>query len=551
MVGSDNSSISGSSGSGQSGIFDLPLSEALWKIPVGIGILRNRVILELNDRALAIVGYARDEIIGKNTRFLFMDQAEYDRVGAELYPILREKGFYEMETRYRRKDGNAVEVLIRGSWLDADAGAMIFTVADISYRKRIEHALEARVLALSRPTDEGDAQLRFEDVFDIREIQRVQDAFARAVGVASLITDSDGRPITEPSNFCRLCADVIRKTEKGRLNCMHSDALLGAGCPDGVLFQPCFSGGLWDGGAPIMVGDRRIAKWLVGQVLDDRYDRESMRGYAAEIGADQAEFDAALSEVQTMSRERFAAVCEALNLIARQLSTLAYNNVQQARAIAERKRTEGELRAALEEKEALFRELKHRVKNSMALMAGLVGLESSHAEEGPVRDVLESMRARMESFAALYELLGGEGKPDAVSIESYLPRIIDSISESFVLDGRIVFSLDIEAASLHARIAAPIGLIVMELVTNALKYAFPNGARGTVSVFLRRSEDGGVSFSVADDGIGLPEGFDASRDGGLGMELVGMLAAQFKGRWRAVPGKGARFEIDLPAQRSR
>jgi PAS domain S-box-containing protein len=188
------------------------------------------------------------------------------------------------------------------------------------------------------------SNVKFEDLFDLEEIQKIQDAFASATGVASIITDSQGRPITRASNFCHLCNDIIRKTEKGLENCYHSDAELGRRNPNGPIMQPCLSGGLWDGGASISVGDRQIANWLIGQVLDESISQESMLDYAEEIGADRTEFQQALGDVTRMSKEQFAKICQALFLIAGQLSRSALQNLQQARYITERKQTEAALR---------------------------------------------------------------------------------------------------------------------------------------------------------------------------------------------------------------
>lgn len=187
----------------------------------------------------------------------------------------------------------------------------------------------------TRPPIES-TNIKFQDLFDLDEIQDLQDAFAKASGVASIITDTDGRPITKPSNFCRLCIDIIRKTEKGLNNCMYSDAVLGKGNPNGPTMQPCLSGGLWDGGASIMVGDKHVANWLIGQVRNEEQDEEGMLGYAREIGADEEEFLSALAEVNIMSTDQFNSVCQALFLMAKQLSTLAYQNVLQERTIDER-----------------------------------------------------------------------------------------------------------------------------------------------------------------------------------------------------------------------
>ena len=178
--------------------------------------------------------------------------------------------------------------------------------------------------------------IKFQDLFDLEEIQCLQDAFAKASGVASIITDTDGRPITKPSNFSRLCRDIIRKTEKGLRNCMCSDAVLGKVNSNGPTMQPCLSGGLWDGGASITVGSSHIANWLIGQVRNEKLNKESMLAYAHEIGVDEEEFLIALNEVNVMTTEQFSNVCQALFIMANQLSTLAYQNVLQKRTIHER-----------------------------------------------------------------------------------------------------------------------------------------------------------------------------------------------------------------------
>ena len=211
-------------------------------------------------------------------------------------------------------------------------------ILDISKRKRAELALESRVLALTQPLDES-AGIRFQDLFNMDEIQRLQDEFAGATDVASLILTPDGTPLTKPSRFCGFCR-MIRDTELGRANCKKSDAFIGKVSIEGPRVKPCLSGGLWDAGAAITVGGKHIASWLVGQVRDESQTDEQMREHARKIGLDEEAFLAAFHEVPSMSRERFERIAKALFTLAKQLSTTAYQNLQQARFIADRKRAE-------------------------------------------------------------------------------------------------------------------------------------------------------------------------------------------------------------------
>jgi len=215
--------------------------------------------------------------------------------------------------------------------------------SEIARRERAEAALQSRLLALTQPAENPDG-IRFSDLINIEDLQQLQDQFSNATGVASIITEPDGTPITKASNFCRLCSEIIRATEIGLRNCQQSDAALGIPCSAGPIVQPCLSGGLWDAGASITVGGKHIANWLIGQVRNEEQDEEQMLRYADEIGTDREEFRAALAEVPVMSKARFEQTAKALFTFAREISSRAFQNLQQARFIAERQQAEQELK---------------------------------------------------------------------------------------------------------------------------------------------------------------------------------------------------------------
>ena len=198
---------------------------------------------------------------------------------------------------------------------------------------------------IDRPLPVEDNQsITFEDLFQIADIQKIQDEFAKATNVASIITHVDGTPITKQSNFCRLCRDIIRKTEKGSQNCLVSDATIGRFHQEGPIVQPCMSGGLYDAGAGIVVGGKHIANWLIGQVRNELQTEEQMLEYAREIGADEQEMLEAFREVPVMPRRQFELIAQFLFTMANQLSKIAYQNVQMSSLIAELRKTDNALR---------------------------------------------------------------------------------------------------------------------------------------------------------------------------------------------------------------
>jgi len=168
----------------------------------------------------------------------------------------------------------------------------------------------------------------FTDLFSIEELQRFQDLFADVHEVASVITNPDGSLITNPSNFTRLCKDIIRKTEKGCVNCFLSDAILGRNNPTGPIIQPCLSGGLLDAGVSITVGGKHIANWLIGQVWNDEMNEEHLLAYADQIGATRDVFKQALHEVPKMSNEKFNKIAQLLFVLANELSSKSYNRLK-------------------------------------------------------------------------------------------------------------------------------------------------------------------------------------------------------------------------------
>ncbi|MEI6683099.1 MAG: PocR ligand-binding domain-containing protein [Bacteroidota bacterium] len=180
--------------------------------------------------------------------------------------------------------------------------------------------------------------IQFADLFDLEEIQHLQDLFSTANGVASIITHPDGRPITNPSNFCRLCSSIIRKTDKGLANCIKSDALIGRKSPSGLVVQQCLSGGLFDAGASIIVGEIHVANWLIGQVRNEDLDEERLLQYADEIGANREEFRSALREVPVMSSAKLTSVARMLSAFTDILSDKAYSNFQLKSMMLEREK---------------------------------------------------------------------------------------------------------------------------------------------------------------------------------------------------------------------
>ena len=203
--------------------------------------------------------------------------------------------------------------------------------------------MRKQLAALTRPMEDA-GNIVFEDLFNLADIQHLQDLYAKAFGVAALITRPDGTPITRPSEFTELCSRFIRNTPEGNKNCNASDAMIGRHNPFGPIIQPCMSVGLCNAGASITVGGSHVANWLIGQVRNEHQNEEEIMAYARKLGADEDAFKEAYRQVPIMSQEQFERVAQVLYTVASQLSVSAYQNIRQARFIAQLRQAKQALR---------------------------------------------------------------------------------------------------------------------------------------------------------------------------------------------------------------
>lgn len=190
-----------------------------------------------------------------------------------------------------------------------------------------------------------------------------------------------------------------------------------------------------------------------------------------------------------------------------------------------------------------MKELQHRVKNSLAVVSGLLGLEMKNLTEPRSREVFANTRSRIRSIAALYEQLYGTVDVAHVDLRRYIGRLADSLFDTYApKTGNIVLKTKLDEVTLETKRAVPLGLILNELVMNSIKHAYPPGAKGEIRVELSRSDDK-VKLTVSDQGAGFPEAFDPEASGGMGWSLVRMLAEEIDARVTVENRGGCRVSI--------
>ena len=220
-------------------------------------------------------------------------------------------------------------------------------------------------------------------------------------------------------------------------------------------------------------------------------------------------------------------------------------NARLQEEVERRQRTEAVLRDTLAQRQEevrfrdfLVREVNHRTKNALQLGIGLLAVQARHIKDEACRSALEAAMARLRRMGEVHELLTYEGDaPDSVDFADYLRRLCRDLAASLApATGQVAIELDAEEEATWAPdLVVPLGLIVGEALTNALKHAFPDGRRGRVLVRLQAHGGGRMRLSIEDDGVGLP---NTRRQGSLGLRLVDTLARQIKGTATLEPRRG-------------
>lgn len=214
--------------------------------------------------------------------------------------------------------------------------------------------------------------------------------------------------------------------------------------------------------------------------------------------------------------------------------------------VIEKKRADALILSSLHEKEMLLKEIHHRVKNNLQIIGSLLYLQSVNVSDPFTQGILRECRARVKSMALIHEKLYRSKDIGRIPFVTYLEGLVDALKESYgVEDDRVAFEISVtpEDLTLNIETGIPCGLMINELISNSLKYAFPDGRPGRIRIAIELTAPHQYTLVIADNGVGFPKDVDFRSTTSLGLQLVNNLVNQLDGEISLAVDHGTRFTV--------
>jgi len=571
------------------------IASILKAVPTGIGVVqgrKKRTIVEANEKLCIMTGYTREELIGKSARIFYASQEDFEYVGSEKYRQIDTQGSGSVETRWQKKDGTIMEVLLASSPIhpaDISQG-VTFTVMDITEQKQAEKALRAKE-ALYRNLMENS----IDAVYLLNEtgtILQVNYTACKMLGYSKeelLQLTIDDVDLNFPSaRFIEFWKDqpegttvlfeTIHRHKSGKEIPVEVNGIFFMLDGEKYLFgvsrnltekiikekalkeseekyrllfdysnDAIFVHGIGEDNLP----SRNIAVNEQASALL-QYSREELLDMSAKSVIPENNASEMYQYAQELMRKQHLTF-ETENIrkdgvvIPIEVSAYLYTEgkknfvVSSIRDITERKNNEKALRKALIEKDFLMRELNHRVKNNLSMVSSLISLKDSEIEAD-----LSDLKHRINAIRLVHEKLQHYTELDRIEIREYFQELLKTIFSS-TADRNVQIINEIEELSISPKTTISLGLIANEIATNAIKYGFTSKDEAIFTVALAEEKNNKLyRFSLSNSGNPFPEDIDIENMETSGLKLISILVKQLEGTLELEKSPSPKFTIRFP-----
>ena len=479
----------------------------------------------VNPAFLKMWGYQENDAIGRH----FVEFWQDEHKALDILDAIREKGKYIGESKAKRKDESQFDVQISASLVTDDMDkplSMILSFIDLTERKEVEKKLEVRsefeklVTAISTnfinlPSEKIDNEIN-KALQSIGEFASVDQSYVIQYSL-------DKHQMSMTHDWC---------SDKGTPLMSSSQALL--------VKDYRWHTAQIEGRETVYITDKSDIPPNAGPFLETLESRGSTSLIHVPIAYGGKAFGFVGLESQLAGKTWSVDIIVLLRMVGDILANAL-----------ERKRVEEQLNASLKEKEVLLKEIHHRVKNNMQVISSLLNLQSGRIKNQEILEMFKESQDRIRSMSLIHERLYQSADLAKIDFSHYIQNLANHLFQSYRIDPEaVVLKTDVRDVSLDINKAIPCGLIINELVSNSLKYAFPKVKdtekkevkKGEIDIRLT-ADDGKVILLVKDNGIGLPPDLDIETADSYGLQLVTTLVAQLNGKIHIKRKPGATFKI--------
>jgi PAS domain S-box-containing protein len=479
----------------------------------------------INPAFLKMWGYQENDAVGRH----FVEFWQDEHKALDILDAIRDKGKFIGESKAKRKDESLFDVQISASMVKDDVGKPLSTILsfiDITERKEVAKKLEVRsefeklVTTISTnfinlPSEKIDSEIN-KALQSIGEFAAVDQSYVVLYG-------PDKTEMSMTHEWCSNTASPLISSNQDLLVKDHN----------------------WhttqiDSRETIYISDRSEIPSTAGPFLKAL----ESRGSTSLIHVPIAYGGKAFGFVGLESQQKDKTWSVDIIVLLRMVGDILANAL-------ERKQVEEKLNSSLKEKEVLLKEIHHRVKNNMQVISSLLNLQSSRIKIPEILEMFKESQDRIRSMSLIHERLYQSADLAQIDFSHYIQNLAVHLFQSYrIKPETVVLKTDVRDVSLDINRAIPCGLIINELVSNSLKYAFPQvkdadtkkAKKGEINIRLI-ANDGKVTLLVKDNGIGLPEDLDIETAESFGLQLVTTLVSQLNGRISIKRKPGSSFKI--------
>jgi PAS domain S-box-containing protein len=479
----------------------------------------------VNPAFLKMWGYQESDAVGRH----FVEFWQDEHKALDILDRIREKGKFIGESKAKREDDYPFDVQISASMVKDDVGKPLSTILsfiDITEQKEVEKKLQVRsefeklVTAISTnfinlPSYKIDSEIN-------KALQSIGE-FAAADQSYVILYSLDKKWMSMTHEWCSDKATPLMRSNQELLvkdYRWHSAQI--------------------ESRETIYITDTAELPPNAGSFLENL----ESRGTSSFIHVPIAYGGKAFGFVGLESQQKEKTWSVDIIVLLRMVGDILANAL-------ERKRVEEQLNASLKEKEVLLKEIHHRVKNNMQVISSLLNLQSGRIKNQDILKMFKESQDRIRSMSLIHERLYQSADLAKIDFSHYIRNLANHLFQSYRIDPEaVVLRTNVKDVSLDINKAIPCGLIINELVSNSLKYAFPevegsgrkNVKKGEIDIRLS-SSDGKVMLLIKDNGTGLPEDLDIETADSFGLQLVTTLVAQLNGKIDIKRKPGATFKI--------